>query len=130
MRAIDSNVTVRLLALDDPSQAEVARKVIDAGEIFIPITVVLECEWVLRRVYGFTRDRIAEGFRRIAGLPDVEVEEPIRLERALAWLEMGMDFADALHLAKSDTCSEFVSFDLKLARLAKSVSPTPVVVPT
>jgi predicted nucleic-acid-binding protein len=41
----------------------------------------------------------------------------------------GMDFADALHLAKADGCIAFLSFDLKLAKAAKGRSLVPVMVP-
>ena len=39
MRAIDTNVIVRFLTADDPKQAQAARRVIEAGEVFIGTTV-------------------------------------------------------------------------------------------
>ena len=53
MRAIDTNVIVRFLTADDLAQAAVARRAIEAGDIFIPTTVLLETEWVLRSGYSF-----------------------------------------------------------------------------
>jgi len=52
MRAVDTNVIVRYLTGDDPAQADKARAVIGREPIFVPRTVVLEVEWVLRGVYG------------------------------------------------------------------------------
>ena len=47
--ALDTNVLVRLLVNDDPAQAEQAAALIDASAAcFVPITVALELEWVLR----------------------------------------------------------------------------------
>jgi len=47
--ALDTNVLVRLLVNDDPVQAELAADLIDVSSAcFVPITVVLELEWVLR----------------------------------------------------------------------------------
>jgi predicted nucleic-acid-binding protein len=47
--ALDTNVLVRLLVNDDPAQAELAAACIDASVgCFVPITVALELEWVLR----------------------------------------------------------------------------------
>lgn len=44
--ALDTNVLVRLLVNDNPSQAELAAALIDASSAcFVPITVVLELEW-------------------------------------------------------------------------------------
>ncbi|MEQ1930793.1 MAG: type II toxin-antitoxin system VapC family toxin [Parvularculaceae bacterium] len=97
----------------------------DGGDIFIPITVCLESEWVLRSAYGFTPREIANGLRGLAGLPGVSVEEPAVLASMLDWMA-GMDFADALHLAKSEGCAAFLTFDRKLAKVAKNRSLVPV----
>lgn len=125
MRAIDTNVVIRFLTADNKREAQIARAVIEAGDIFVPITVCLESEWVLRSGYGFTPAQIADGLRGLAGLPGVSVEEPMALATALDWMSEGLDFADALHLAKSDGCAAFLSFDRKLANLAKTRSATP-----
>ena len=126
MRAIDTNVVVRFLTNDDKRQASAARVAIEAGEIFIAATVLLEAERVLRSAYGFEPVRIAESFRDLAGLPGITVEEPAKLARALDWMRRGTDFADALHLAKADECTAFLSFDRDLAKLAKMSGSTPV----
>jgi len=65
----------------------------------------------------------------MAGLPTITVEEPARLAQAMGWMRQGMDFADGLHLAKADSCTMFLSFDQKLARLAKGTESTPVEAP-
>lgn len=129
MRAIDTNVVIRFLTADNKREAKIARAVIEAGDIFVPITVCLESEWVLRSGYGFTPAQIADGLRGLAGLPGVSVEEPMALATALDWMSEGLDFADALHLAKSDGCAAFLSFDRKLAKLAKTRSATPAEAP-
>jgi predicted nucleic-acid-binding protein len=129
VRAIDTNVIVRLLTADDADQAKASRRAIEAGNIFVPLTVCLETEWVLRCGYGFAADQIAKGLAGLAGLPGVFVEQPALLSRAIAWLAQGMDFADALHLAKSDGCEAFLSFDKRLAKVALARSPVPVQTP-
>ncbi|MGN6098571.1 MAG: type II toxin-antitoxin system VapC family toxin [Bosea sp. (in: a-proteobacteria)] len=126
MRAIDTNVVVRFLTADDRQQAKAARAAIEAGDIFVATTVLLESEWVLRSGYGFAAARIADGLSGLAGLPGVTVEEPGLLARAIEWLRDGMDFADALHLAKAGDCDVFLSFDRKLAKVARKRAPIPV----
>lgn len=126
MRAIDTNVVVRFLTADDPGQAKAARAVIETGDIFIPTTVVLEAEWVLRAGYGFAAMEIAAGLRGLGGLAGITIEEPAEVAQALDWLGEGMDFADALHLARSGQCRAFVTFDRKLAKRAKGLSSIPV----
>ena len=129
MRAIDTNVIVRFLTADDPEQAQAARRVIEAGEVFIGTTVALETEWVLRSGYQFSSPEIAAALRGLGGLPGVTLEEPAEVAQALEWMGEGMDFADALHLARSDHCSTFLTFDRKLAKRAKGLGVIPVKVP-
>jgi predicted nucleic-acid-binding protein len=129
VRAIDTNVIVRILTDDDHVQAKAARAVVESGDILIPLTVCLETAWVLRAGYGFKAEQIAAGLAGIASLPGVSVDEPPVLATAIEWLRAGMDFADAIHLAKSGQCTAFVSFDKKLAKLAKGRSAIPVELP-
>jgi predicted nucleic-acid-binding protein len=129
VRAIDTNVVIRFLTNDDKSQAKAARAAIKAGDIFIATTVLLESEWVLRTGYGFASDEIVASLRDLAGLPGVTVEEPARLAFALDRMGEGMDFADALHLARTEGCAAFLSFDRKLRKAAGQGSPVPVLPP-
>jgi predicted nucleic-acid-binding protein len=129
VRAIDTNVVVRFLTGDNPEQAKAARAAIAAGDIFVPLTVWLESEWVLRSGYGFAPDQIADGFVGLAGLPMIEIDERLVLSAAIDWMREGMDFADALHLAKSQSCDAFLTFDKKLTKVAKGRSTIPVLVP-
>ena len=129
MRGIDTNVLVRFLTGDDKAQARAARALVEAGDIFVATTVLLESEWVLRSGYGLAPSRIVAALRGFAGLPGVTVEEPARLAQALDWMSEGMDFADALHLAKAQGCSVFMSFDRKLIKFAHERSPIPVLAP-
>ena len=76
----------------------------------------------MRSGYGFTPAHIAAGLRRLGGLPGVTVEEPGEVAQALEWLELGMDFVDALHLARTTRCDAFVTFDRKLAKQAKALA--------
>jgi predicted nucleic-acid-binding protein len=129
VRAIDTNVVVRFLTGDDPAQAVRARKLIDAGDIFIATSVLLEAEWVLRSGYGFPAARITEALRGLAGLPGVVVEDSALVAKALDWAEQGLDFADALHLGRAEGCSAFMSFDRKLAKAASRAGTVKVLAP-
>ena len=122
MRAVDTNVVVRYLTGDDPGQAARARAVIDAGQVFVSTTVLLEAEWVLRGVYGFARKKVAEALRAFSGLPDVSVESPALLAEALDRAEKGMDFADALHLAAAARCETMLTFDRRFIETARGTS--------
>lgn len=129
MRAIDTNVLVRFLVGDDKVQARQARAAIEAGDIFVPITVLLESEWVLRSGYGFASARIADALNGFAGLPGVTIESPALLTQGLDWMRDGMDFADALHLGAAEGCDTFLSFDRKFAKSAVGRSAVMVQAP-
>ena len=126
MRAVDTNVLVSFLTADDAEQARAARQLIDAGDIFIGTTVMLETEWVLRSGYGFPGAAIAAALRGLAGLAGVTVEEPTEIAQALDAMEEGMDFADALHVNRAIHCTEFVTFDKKLATRSAGKVAIPV----
>jgi predicted nucleic-acid-binding protein len=120
--AVDTNVVVRFLARDDLVQASRAKTLLETGSVFLPRTVVLETEWVLRTIYGFGRAAIADGIVKLVGLPGVEVEEAATVAQALEWYEHGLDFADALHLASSGRAETFATFDRALRRKARRLA--------
>jgi predicted nucleic-acid-binding protein len=119
MLAIDTNVIVRYLTEDHLQQARKAKALIDSEHVFVSTTVLLETEWVLRSVYGFTSIEVAKALGAFAGLPHVNLEDAATVAKALDWTAREMDFADAIHLAKAQECEAFVSFDRRLARAAK-----------
>ena len=123
MLALDTNVVVRYLTGDDPEQAARARAAIDAGPVFVSTTVQLECDRVLRSVYGFGGEEVAAALRAFAGLPTVSVESPAMLAEALDRAAAGMDLADALHLGAAVRCEAMLTFDRRFIETARN---TPV----
>lgn len=97
------------------------------GVGFIPITVVLELEWILRAFSGFDRLAVIRVFRHLLDLPNVQVEHWNLVDEAIEMHSRALDFADALHLASSQHCSRFASFDRKLARGATRLKLNPTV---
>ncbi len=124
MHAVDANVLVRLLTGDDVAQAKRAAALFKKESIFIPKTVLLETEWVLRRLYRLERDTVVGSFRKLSGLENVELEQPLVIAQALQWCEDGMDFADALHLASSHSARKFATFDEQMKKDAPPESKT------
>jgi len=99
--AVDTNVVVRLLTGDEPAQTARARAMFEREAVLLAKTVILESEWVLRRLYRFGSDRIADAFAALIGLPDLVCEDSGAVADAIQWMRDGMDFADALHLASA-----------------------------
>jgi predicted nucleic acid-binding protein len=129
MLAIDTNLIIRYLTADHPTQSARARALIDANDVFVCTTVLLEAEWVLRSVYGYTPGPLARALAAFAGLPRVKLEDATLIAKALDWMEKGLDFADALHLLRAGGCDAFVSFDQSLAKRANALSEVKVRLP-
>jgi predicted nucleic acid-binding protein len=121
MLAIDTNLVVRYVTGDDPAQAARARALIDRNDVFVASTVLLETEWVLRSAYKFPPARLADALMAFAGLLHVKLENPEGAAQALAWMRSGFDFADALHLALTEHCEAFVSFDVDFVKAARTM---------
>ena len=132
MLGLDTNVLARYYVREGgPArvQEEAARAVVERGEpLFVPKTVVLELEWVLRGVYGHPAADVCRVFEHLLALEHVEVEDRATVETAVGNLKRGLDFADALHHAGSRACAAFVTFDSKgFAGKAKRLALTPPV---
>ncbi len=128
MIALDTNVLARLVTKDDPAQARAAAQLIDAGDAcFVPITVALELEWVLRGVYELDRESIAKSFNALLGVRNLHFERAAAVLEAVRLLQQGVDFADALHHAAAANCDSLRTFDRKLLGRAASLGLTPPV---
>ncbi len=134
MIAVDTNILARFYC-DDPSDPEgvrqrpLARKVmLESPSVFVPLTVVLEFEWVLRGFYALPPAEVARVLEHLLGMPHVVVERWNTVRDALSEHRRGLDFADALHWACSAGCERLVTFDDKrFARRAKRLGLAPAV---
>ena len=137
MIAVDTNVLARFYC-DDPSDPEArkqrpaARRVMtESSALFVPLTVVLELEWVMRGFYELVPDQVCSVIEHLLGMPDVTVERWELVKDATDLHRAGIDFADALHWTASRGCESFVSFDKALGRGgAKLKLGPPVLLPT
>ncbi|TAN58623.1 MAG: type II toxin-antitoxin system VapC family toxin [Rhodospirillales bacterium] len=129
MIAVDTNVIVRLLTGDDARQAKRAQALFLQESVYLPKTVMLEADWVLRRLYGFSAHDVAEALSGLIALPNVRCEDVAVMVDALEWARKGLDFADALHLSSSRMAGKFATFDVRLARQAKKFADIEVISP-
>jgi predicted nucleic-acid-binding protein len=118
MIAIDTNILVRIVTNDSPEQVQQAAKILSQHRIFIPKTVILELEWVLRFSYKLNLSVISTTVQTILSTDNFIIEQHSAITQALQWYQQGMDFADALHLSASLHAEQFASFDKKLLKKA------------
>jgi len=121
MVAIDTNVIISFLTRDNEAQYKKAYRVFNKQEVFIPDTVILETEWVLRYAYNFQPQEICDAFNRLFGLENVYLSTPHLTAQAIQWHIDGLDFSDAMHLANSQDCERLYSFAAKFAIRAKGI---------
>lgn len=122
MVAVDTNVLVRLLTHDDDSQYQASYALFQREQVFVPDSVLLELEWVLRHAYGFSVAEVCNALRKLLGLRNVHSSNPAVVAKALDWHEAGLDFADALHLTICHKLPCLKTFDDRFIRCARSLS--------
>ena len=74
MRAIDTNVLVRLLVRDDPKQTRAAEAFV-AGGAWVSHLVLAETLWVLGSYYDLARAQIASVVEQIVNGEQVAVQD-------------------------------------------------------
>ena len=131
MKALDTNVLARFFVDDaDDAQAAIQRPAAVAAlseRSFVSVTVLLELEWVLRGFYELPTRDISRVLRALASIEHVKLEDRDAVLVAVDAFDKGLDFADALHLARSSHASGFATFDQRLAKRTKGLALTPPV---
>ena len=131
MRALDTNVLARFF-IDDADDAQAAKQRPSAvaalsERAFVAVTVLLELEWVMRGFYGLPPTDISRVLRVLSSIEHITLEDRSAVLMALDAFDQGLDFADALHMARSSRASGFATFDRRLAKRAKDLALSPPV---
>jgi predicted nucleic-acid-binding protein len=122
-RALDTNILVRFLVVDDPTQSERARKLLSEGEaagerFVVCVPVVLETCWILSAVYERPRESILDALEALLCMPVLEFEAHDRLQRLIRLgRSTPTDLADLLIglTARDLGCGQTLTFDRKAA---------------
>ncbi len=122
--SVDTNALVRLVEQDDELQAQAVDRLLakhaKKGELlFVPITVVLELEWVLRSRLDQSKAQFIETLSALLTMVEFSFESEDALEQALVDYEDGnADFGEYIHLALSrkSEALPFWTFDRKASK--------------
>lgn len=125
MAGLDTNILVRWLVDDDAQQSlQVEARLKLAARrkeaLFVPVTVVLELEWVLRSRYAFRKHDILQAMNALLETRELEFQSEPAIERALHAYRLGSaDFADCLHagLCGASGRAPLLTLDAKVAKL-------------
>lgn len=134
MIGVDTNILARYFC-DDPDDPEAARQrplarhvMVESKAIFVPLTVVLELEGVMRGFYEVPTATFCQTIEHLLGMPNVTVERWEAVKDAVDLHRQGLEFSDALHWTCAAGCDRFVSFDdRKFVRRARKFARAPKV---
>ena len=119
----DTNVLLRAVVQDDPEPAAAAQALmLRATVIAVPIPVLCEFAWVLKRGYGYGPDEVAGAVEAITEIDAVVTDRPAA-DDGLAALRAGGDFADGAIASQGERLGGvvFASFDRSaVARLRRN----------
>ncbi|MFO1399743.1 MAG: type II toxin-antitoxin system VapC family toxin [Steroidobacteraceae bacterium] len=118
MRAVDTNVLVRLIVRDDPQQLAAAERFVAAGA-WVSQIVLVETLWVLDAVFDLAAEKIAQAVDMLLAhaqltLQDAEVVA-LALERYRARPSLGFSDCLVLEVARKAGHLPLGTFDRTLA---------------
>ncbi|MGH8504096.1 MAG: PIN domain-containing protein [Gammaproteobacteria bacterium] len=125
MAALDTNVLVRYLVEDDVSHSAAAKRLIRSAvrnneTLFVPVTVALELEWVLRSRFGFAKSEVVLALSRLLSSVELSFGSEAAVEVALAlYQRSAADFSDCVHVALAHSAGQtpFWTFDKAAAKM-------------
>ena len=121
MRAVDTNVLVRLAVRDDSRQLEAAEAFVASGA-WVSQLVLMEFVWVLTSVYGFGRAEVSSAVEILLSHAELTIEDSDVVVTALGQFRKAraVGFSDCLVLEVARRAGHLPlgTFDRELARLS------------
>ena len=120
MRAVDTNLLVRLIVRDDAAQVATAEEFVAAGA-WVSHLVLAETLWVLDAVYERTPVQLAAAVEMLLNHEHLAIQDPEIVARAVAQFRVrpALGFSDCLvlEIARKAGHLPLGTFDRGLARL-------------
>lgn len=120
MRAVDTNVVVRLATRDDPRQVAAAEAFVARGA-WVSHIVLVEMVWVLTSVYGLEPSDVATAIEMLLGHKNLSIQDADVVGAALRHFRKrpAVGFSDCLVLEVARKAGHLPlgTFDRGLARL-------------
>jgi len=126
MRAVDTNILVRLIARDDPKQLAQAEAYVTKGG-WVSTVVLAETAWVLEAVYDLGHDKIATVVEMLLSHEQLSLQDPevvvAALERFRGAASPGFTDCLVLEIARKAGHLPLGTFDKRLGRAAGAERP-------
>jgi len=120
MRAVDTNVLVRLITRDDARQTASAESYVDKGA-WVSVLALAEATWVLASVYELSSNELARAIEMLLNHRDLVVQDSDTVAAALDLFRAkpALGFSDCLmlQLARKAGHLPLGTFDRNLAKV-------------
>ncbi|HEV8415700.1 MAG TPA: type II toxin-antitoxin system VapC family toxin [Bryobacteraceae bacterium] len=120
MRAVDTNVLVRLITRDDPRQLAEANSFVERGA-WVSILALAEAIWVLDTVYQLTAAELAMAIDMLLDHKNLTIQDPEAVAAALDLFRQrpSLGFSDCLmlELARKAGHLPLATFDRNLGKM-------------
>jgi predicted nucleic-acid-binding protein len=125
MIGLDTNVLVRYIMQDDPTQSPMATRLVESLSSdepgFVPLVAVVELIWVLSSSYRLTRGQQVEALDLLLRSREIVVDRAdLVLQAQRRFARGGADFSDCLieRIAQARGCRATMTFDAGAAKAA------------
>lgn len=93
---VDSNPLLRLILNDNKEQHDKVVELLRKEEVLVIAQVIFEIEYVLRKVYGISKEKICDCFDRLLMTKKIVIEEKqVLLVAMVLFREKNVDLVDA-----------------------------------
>jgi predicted nucleic-acid-binding protein len=134
MVALDTNILACAIAAEIDADAATkahrkrAQALLSSGEqLFVPVTVIEELEWLLHGAYGMPPENIAALSADMPAVETLTIDRAAAVSQAIAWYRRGLKISDAMHLARSGLCCGLATFATRFAKTARRLGLQPQV---
>lgn len=123
MKYVDTNILLRFIIDDNKELADIAENILKSDECHLLPEVIPEIIYVLRSVYKYRREDIAQAIQRL--LPLVVAKEQLLTNLALTYFaQFNLDYVDCILLARNKLYGrEVATFDKELEKKLATVPP-------
>ena len=120
MRAVDTNVLIRLITRDDPQQAATAERFVEAGA-WVSVLALAEAAWVLDTAYSLSSKSVADAIEMLLDQGNVVLQDAAAVRAAIELFRArpSLGFSDCLmlELARKAGHVPLGTFDRNLAKV-------------
>jgi predicted nucleic acid-binding protein len=128
MLTVDTNILLRYALNDHPKLSSRAKEIIEGNTCYVPLLALAEMGFVLGSVYDATATSTVAYVKSLMRQKNLRFEHESRVLQALAGVQAGVDWFDALLWASAPAQYDFVTLDKKFAAKATRLGWQPSVV--